>query len=85
MLRLQSELPRARVVYASATAATELHNLQYLSRLSLWGADTPYPAFGSFRDALAEAGAAAAELLPLHLKASGRLVSRVISFRHSTA
>tara|TARA_B110001452_G_scaffold260189_1_gene257411 strand:- start:400 stop:831 length:432 start_codon:yes stop_codon:yes gene_type:complete len=41
VLKLQAELPLARVVYASATAATELHNMQYLTRLGLWGGGTP--------------------------------------------
>ena len=48
----QAELPLARVVYASATAATELHNMQYLTRLGLWGGGTPYANFADFRDEL---------------------------------
>ena len=47
VLHLQSELPLARVVYASATSATELHNLQYLSRLGLWGRGTPFSSFSA--------------------------------------
>lgn len=31
VLRLQTELPLARVVYSSATSATELHNMQCVS------------------------------------------------------
>jgi len=40
VLRLQSELPLARLIYASATAATELQNMAYLTRLGLWGQGT---------------------------------------------
>ena len=80
VMRLQADLPLAKVVYASATAATELHNMQYLTRLGLWGFGTPFPSFSAFRDELRAGGAAAQALLPLHLKLSGALVSRVISW-----
>ena len=68
------------MVYSSATSATELHNLQYLCRLGLWGRGTPFPSFAAFRDEMALGGSAAKELLPLHLKASGSLLSRLISY-----
>ncbi|KAL1518957.1 hypothetical protein AB1Y20_003227 [Prymnesium parvum] len=80
VLRLQAELPLARVVYASATSATELHNMQYLIRLGLWGAGTPFPSFATFRDEMQAGGSAAKELLPLHLKMCGALVSRLLSY-----
>jgi hypothetical protein len=56
VLHLQSQLPLARVVYSSATSATELHNLQYLSRLGLWGVGTPFSSFGAFRDEMSAVG-----------------------------
>ena len=80
VLRLQTELPLARVVYSSATCATELQNVEYLTRLALWGRGTPHPNFGAFREAMAAGGAAAKELLPVHLKCDGALLSRLISF-----
>ena len=80
VLQLQSSLPLARVVYSSATSATELHNLQYLSRLGLWGLGTPFHSFNAFKEDMQLGGAAAKELLPLHLKAEGSLVSRLISY-----
>jgi hypothetical protein len=64
VLRLQAEMPLARVVYASATSATEIHNMQYLIRLGLWGAGTPYASFNDFRDEMATGASAAKELLP---------------------
>ena len=42
VLELQTVLPRARVVYASATGASEPKNMAYMMRLGLWGADTPF-------------------------------------------
>ena len=80
VLKLQAEMPLARVVYASATSATEIHNMQYLIRLGLWGAGTPYASFNDFRDEMQAGGAAAKELLPLHLKMCGALVSRQLSY-----
>ncbi len=40
---LQDRLSNARVVYASATGATEVANLAYAARLGLWGRGTPFP------------------------------------------
>jgi hypothetical protein len=36
VVRLQALLPRARVVYASATGVTDISNMAYFSRLGLW-------------------------------------------------
>ena len=41
-INLQRELPNARVVYVSATGATEISNLSYADRLGLWGEGTPF-------------------------------------------
>jgi len=38
---LQRALPRARVVYCSATGASEPRNLGYMERLGLWGPGIP--------------------------------------------
>ena len=37
MIELQRALPLARVVYCSATGASDLSNLAYMERLGLWG------------------------------------------------
>ena len=80
IIHLQSQLPLARVVYSSATCATELHNLEYLCRLGLWGRGTPFASFNAFLEQMQAGGTAAKELLPLHLKMCGSLVSRLISY-----
>ena len=46
-LELQNKLPNARVVYASATGASEPRNMAYMVRLGIWGPGTP---FGTFMD-----------------------------------
>uniref|UniRef100_H2YSL2 Uncharacterized protein n=1 Tax=Ciona savignyi TaxID=51511 RepID=H2YSL2_CIOSA len=48
VLQLQTHLPKARVVYASATGASEPRNMAYMSRLGLWGSGTPFPEFSHF-------------------------------------
>lgn len=48
VLELQKKLPKARVVYASATGASEPRNMAYMSRLGLWGEGTPFTEFGDF-------------------------------------
>ena len=45
---LQDRLPNARIVYASATGATEVANLAYAARLGLWGRGTPFPTVEAF-------------------------------------
>jgi hypothetical protein len=44
VVELQRCLPRARVVYCSATAVSEPQNLGFMSRLGLWGPGTEHPA-----------------------------------------
>lgn len=39
---LQEKFPQARVVYSSATGASEVHHLFYLQRLGIWGEGTAY-------------------------------------------
>ena len=42
-IELQKLLPKAKVIYMSATGATEVENLQYATRLGLWGEGTAFP------------------------------------------
>lgn len=49
---LQQKLPNARVVYASATGASEPRNMGYMIRLGLWGPGTPFANFGQFLTAV---------------------------------
>ena len=42
VLQLQTELPHARIVYVSATGASEPKNMAYMVRLGLWGLATPF-------------------------------------------
>lgn len=48
VLQLQKKLPKARIVYCSATGASEPRNMAYMSRLGIWGPSTQFPAFHDF-------------------------------------
>ena len=62
VVELQNRLPRARVVYCSATSVSEPKNLGFMSRLGLWGYGTEHPqGFGQFLDAIKHLGTGAME------------------------
>jgi hypothetical protein len=80
-LRLQRALPDARVVYVSATGASEVESLAYAERLGLWGSsDFPFPTRSDFIAAIEDGGVAAMEVLARDLKAMGLYASRSLSF-----
>ena len=79
-LRLQHALPDARVVYVSATGATNVHNLAYAQRLGLWGGkDFPFASRADFIAAIENGGVAAMEVLARDLRAMGLYTARSLS------
>ena len=80
VVELQERLPGARVVYASATGATEVSNLAYASRLGLWGRGTPFPTPESFVERVSAGGIAAMELVAKDLKSMGLYTARSVSY-----
>ena len=80
-LRLQNALPRARVLYVSATGATKVSNLAYASRLGLWQTgDFPFASRSEFISAIDAGGVAAMEVVCRDLKALGLYFARNLSF-----
>jgi len=80
-LRLQHALPEARIVYGSATGATEVDDLCYAQRLGLWGgADFPFSTRGEFVAAIETGGVAAMEVLARDLKSLGLSTARSLSY-----
>ncbi len=79
-LRLQNHLPRARVLYASATGASDIANLGYTARLGLWGPETAFPSHEAFMTEIRAGGVAAMELVARDLKAQGLYLARALSF-----
>lgn len=85
-LALQRALPKARVVYVTATAATEVNHLAYAERLGLWGAGTEFPGgMADFVAKIKDGGVAAMELVTLSMKALGKYLARSLSFNDGTA
>lgn len=78
--KLQSDLPNARVVYASATGATNIQNLAFAARLGLWGDGTSFTNNIDFANKIARAGIAAMELVARDMKAMGVYLARSISY-----
>jgi len=81
---LQLRLPLARILYVSATGASEAKHLLQLSRLGLWGAHTSFDSSAEFVKSIRQGGMGAMELVAMHLKASGQYLSRSLSFRAAT-
>ena len=69
MIEIQRRLPNARVLYVSATGATESSNLGYMQRLGLWGVGTAFKSRTQFVNLLDQRGVGElppADLGPCH-------------------
>ncbi|KAF2362510.1 Strawberry notch helicase C domain [Trinorchestia longiramus] len=80
VLKLQNKLPRARIVYASATGASEPKNMAYMVRLGLWGVGTPFKSFPDFISTIEKRGVGAMELVAMDMKLRGMYIARQLSF-----
>lgn len=80
VLTLQKELPLARVVYSSATGISEIKNMAYLSRLNLYGLNTPFKSFDDIVKKLGRKDMCLMELLSQELKMQGFYVARNFSY-----
>eukprot|EP00079_Xenopus_tropicalis_P011514 XP_002937427.2 PREDICTED: protein strawberry notch homolog 2 isoform X2 [Xenopus tropicalis] len=80
VLELQNNLPMARVVYASATGASEPKNMIYMSRLGIWGEGTSFSTFDDFLHAIEKRGVGAMEIVAMDMKVSGMYIARQLSF-----
>lgn len=66
------KFPEFRVIYSSATSATDVKHLGYMMRLGLWGEGTPFNDFAEFAKEIEEGGVGAMEMVCRDLKAMGR-------------
>ncbi|CAF0804799.1 unnamed protein product, partial [Didymodactylos carnosus] len=80
VLDLQARLPKARVIYASATGASEPRNMAYMTRLGLWGKGTSFTDFSQFIQAIERRGVGAMELIAMDMKLRGMYIARQLSF-----
>ncbi|MEJ7933854.1 strawberry notch family protein [Sphingobium sp. AN558] len=79
-VRLQNLLPRARILYNSATGATDPANLCYAARLGLWGS-AAFETREAFMAAIGDGGIAAMEIVARDLKAMGFYTARALTFQ----
>ncbi|CAF2079934.1 unnamed protein product [Rotaria magnacalcarata] len=80
VLDLQARLPNARIIYASATGASEPRNMAYMTRLGLWGPGTSFTDFNHFIQAIEQRGVGAMELVAMDMKLRGMYIARQLSF-----
>ncbi len=79
VVKLQELLPKARVIYMSATGATDVGNLGYATRLGLWGEGTPFKDFEDFKKKVEGKGVSAMEMVAQTLKRRGQYLSANLS------
>ena len=72
---LQDRLPRAKVLYSSATGASEPRNLAYMTRL--WGTENTI----NMANTLSKGGLGVMELAAMSLKATGSYLARTLSYK----
>ncbi|CAL8120595.1 unnamed protein product [Orchesella dallaii] len=79
---LQIRNPKARVVYSSATGASEPFHLLYMSRLGIVGPYSAYKTKDEFSGQIDRMGVVALELVAAELKMKGVFVSRMVSLEN---
>ena len=79
-IELQKQFPNARVVYATATGASDISQYAYLDRLGLWGPGTGFDSFQDFASSISSGGLAAMELVARDMKSMGDYMARSISY-----
>jgi hypothetical protein len=77
---LQRRLPKARIVYVSATGAKSVSTLVYTERLGLWGEGTPFPKKVDFVGKITQGGLGAMEMVTRDLKADGKYIARSLAY-----
>lgn len=77
---LQKRLPKARIVYSSATGGSDEKEMGYMERLGLWGPGTSYKNYADLSSKLSSGGLSFLEMLCCDMKAKGAFLSRQLSF-----
>jgi hypothetical protein len=83
-LDLRKQVPKARIVYASATGANSVDTLGYAERLGLWGPGTAFPDQNDFSAKITEGGLGAMEVVARDMKAMGVYIARSLDFSEVT-
>lgn len=80
---IQRLLPKARVLYCSATGVTDVKNMAFMERLGLWGVGAQFRSFEQFIEFVQKKGLGMAEMLAMEMKMSGIYVSRGLSYKQA--
>lgn len=79
---LHRKFPNARILYASATGASEVRHLAIMSRLGLWGLGTGFPTgFAAFEAEISRGGLGVMEQVARDMKAMGVYTSPRLSYK----
>ena len=81
---LQEQLPLSRIVYLSATGASDPKHFCQMSRLGLWGPGTAFADQFDFIDEMHKGGIGAMELVAMHMKGTGQYLARSLSFKDAS-
>ena len=80
VVALQEALPNARILYVSATGATEVSNLSYATRLGLWGKGTAFRDREDFINRVSSGGLSVMEIVARDMKSMGVYMARSLSY-----
>ena len=80
VVALQKKFPKARILYVSATGATEVSNLAYATRLGLWGKDTAFGSREQFIEKVSAGGLSVMEIVARDMKSMGDYMARTLSY-----
>lgn len=80
VVALQRALPKARILYVSATGATEVSNLSYAIRLGLWGEGTAFRDREQFIEKVSSGGLSVMEIVARDMKSMGVYAARTLSY-----
>ena len=80
VVALQQALPKARILYVSATGATEVSNLSYAVRLGLWGEGTAFRDREQFIEKVSSGGLSVMEIVARDMKSMGVYAARTLSY-----
>jgi predicted RNA methylase len=76
--------PNWKILYMSATGATEVRNMAYMSRLGLWGPGLSFHDFDAFQQAIDAGGLGAMEMVARDMKALGQYRAVTLSYKGVT-
>lgn len=82
--QLQNATPNSRVLYVSATSASDIASLGFATRLGLWGSGTSFASADTFFKAMNDGGTNALEMVARDLKAMGLYLAANVSYEGVT-